>query len=922
MTLPYRIWYNFVERSAEYNSTNNSNNQKSHWLTTHFPYGQIGQSRPGANDWRGWYGLARPTDDDFELIDGADEIIDAQILIETYPIEASVKTGLTLDWAFQLYPVPPAQWGNNTVNGQTYDGVNDWPLYPGMQEDTILEEEPALVFANLPQQDALYSLAWIGAVEADSRRGQEKLFTNGLMFKYNTILPGGFAVGDLIKIAFKLKYLKIFYFNSVVNSMSQRIFRKQGGQTLILRGVGFWTPDADILGHNSNNVNPIQAGADGWFARVTKINFIGQQGQGTTQLQLILNEYTIDSDERITIPMPALAEGTYQIELIKDDAKLKNAIGAGVGFVDMRSFAGDWRTESDGRMVEGQRFEFAVGNFEEKEPRRRGWPLFKTRWRLKDGAGNIVFRNLAEIDIAATDVFYHGELLSLSSSKRSIDDKTGLFQIADMTATVANHQKQWSQIFFNYFVKNQIVDLFVNFDRLPDSFKQPVISMIVDDYELQREKVVFKLKDITQKYFRKKVPFFLCLESEFPDIYSAHIGRPKPEILGENIKLTDPPGAIEAVFVDTIASIYLASRASLHEITQVYSASVLQVEGIGNDYIIFTDVEGQTFIQFFAPQGDNKVTFNARGYEYFPWNSASGYVQNPAYIVLFFLAFILKIPSGEIDFSSFDVLAQQYIDLGEETSGRLPLQDSKDPKIKIQQLMKTFGAQFIKNNEGKLAVARKDLANLRSQMYIFDQIDAIQSAKKTFGFKEVLNIGRAKYKFFATANEYEKTIESESARSQEDYEAQIEEIKFIEFPWTDSGSLAQIRLDEEISKFQYGIKRVNFSVTIGFIDQFDIFLNFRYQDLFGISADGSGEQGRLYYVEFLEVDYSTKTIRIQAIDMGWLLSQCFILGDRDALLNWESATQEMRFFGYLGDRTTGQFSDGAPNKKLCDRDAI
>jgi len=77
-------------------------------------------------------------------------------------------------------------------------------------------------------------------------------------------------------------------------------------------------------------------------------------------------------------------------------------------------------------------------------------------------------------------------------------------------------------------------------------------------------------------------------------------------------------------------------------VTEVYSAGVLKSDAV--DYSISYDGLGQTLITFASSQGDNEVTFNCEGYSLPAWDSANGYVQNPARVIEFFLEYLVGVP--------------------------------------------------------------------------------------------------------------------------------------------------------------------------------------------------------------------------------------------------------------------------------------
>lgn len=169
----------------------------------------------------------------------------------------------------------------------------------------------------------------------------------------------------------------------------------------------------------------------------------------------------------------------------------------------------------------------------------------------------------------------------------------------------------------------------------------------------------------------------------YPNIYPEHLGRVMPDVLGFCSLTTGEcdnavRGAVEAVYVDTSGApySYLAAHGSLHGITEVFSDGALMATP--GDYSVAYRDGGRTYIDFTPDQGDNKINFNCTGYMFAPWNSGAGYIQNPAYIILFYLAFIVGVPEADIDVASFITLATFYDGLGWGESGKLAIQDIKE----------------------------------------------------------------------------------------------------------------------------------------------------------------------------------------------------------------------------------------------------
>lgn len=139
-----------------------------------------------------------------------------------------------------------------------------------------------------------------------------------------------------------------------------------------------------------------------------------------------------------------------------------------------------------------------------------------------------------------------------------------------------------------------------------------------------------------------------------------------------------------------------------------------------------------------------------------------------------------------------------------------------------------------------------------------------------------------------------------------------------EMPWTDSALLIEKRVAEELLKRGQGERKVSFSIPINWIDEFDIFTNFRLQDLYGLGTAGVGEYGRYFYVESLTYDFMNQKINVSAVDLQYLLRQCMIVPHcGDVADNWAAATETDKMYAYVGSCDDGQLADGEPLKKVC-----
>lgn len=138
------------------------------------------------------------------------------------------------------------------------------------------------------------------------------------------------------------------------------------------------------------------------------------------------------------------------------------------------------------------------------------------------------------------------------------------------------------------------------------------------------------------------------------------------------------------------------------------------------------------------------------------------------------------------------------------------------------------------------------------------------------------------------------------------------------FPWDNVGDLVTLRITEELLKRGQGDLKVEIPIPINWIDELDIFSNFRLQQPFGLSSDGSGEYGRYYYVESLSYDFMNQRINIVGIDLQFLLRQCMIVAHcGDVNESWIAASEEERMYAYVGSCSAGAMPDGQPLKRVC-----
>ena len=518
-------------------------------------------------------------------------------------------------------------------------------------------------------------------------------------------------------------------------------------------------------------------------------------------------------------------------------------------------------------------------------------------------------------------------MLGASSVTRGVDDRTGLFNISDPSVELANHDMHFSRLLSKYICKNQMIEITHGRGNEPAAWHEAVFSGIVDDHQMKGPNFSVQLKDWMQRYFKGQVPRFIVESDTYPDAKDGALTQPIPELIGEHSLTTGAtPGAIEAHCVDTINFIYVLAGGPLRAVPEVYGDGALIAAA---DYDLFIEEDGKQYIQFDNDQEDKKITFNCQGYMLDIWNSANGYVQNPAYIIAFYLSLLMEIPIDFIDLDLVDDLAQIFEDGGWGTAGKLAITMLETPESLLQSQLYSFGVKFWQKRDGRLALGRKDVSNLATDLFFHTQIEAMGPPEKAFNLQEAINTLQASWNYFPAADLYAgaKTAIDEASIKLFGDDGSGGEMGPSEpwtFPCVTSDSLAEQRILEDLLKLAFGDRRVKFSIPLEFIGQIDIFDNFRLQDPYGLSWTKSGELGRYYYVLSLTYDWQSRRIGVEGADLQWLLQQYFIFGDEDAMPEeWPDARPtSYAMYGYLCDEDTFQFSDGTAGKILIDENLV
>lgn len=918
MTMPYRVWDgDFVTRAIK------CDDPVGGWdcavigdfTIDHFTYGLIGMGNMGGT-YQQYWAYMRP-EDGIDLPESADVLHAYRLLYHSELLKNT--TTHTSHTEFPKVAKNSNAWIEGTINGKYYNGVNQWDSYPlpvglGGTNHTYS-------FASLPSDFTSWFPPWdVGGYVGYGARLD--FARNGFKIHSGNAAGGSIANNQEYLIETTPQEFRVQYLNAVVNSISKLRLNPIGGDTVIFAGLGFYNSAADLNRY-------LVGGPPAWNRLVDFIYLEGREGQGTTTLSRAAADFTVDSDTQITIAaMPALAAGTYNIRLQKKDAN-------NYPTKEIDSYAGDYTCDDNGLMTaagegvgEGglDRLVLVSGGVGGVGGGGGGHnQIFLTKWRFKDAEGNIIFRYYSPIDVYAPSTFYDGRIVGVSGIRRALDDNTGLYLMPDMTVEMSNTDFEFSKLLAKYMVKNQIVELLHAWTDEPHAWRSHSFIGIVDDVEFKHPVTTFYLKDIFKKYFDKKVPLYRITNEEFPNAHEVAIGQSMPEVLGLNyLNKTDCKGAVQAHCIDTTLFKYLGSHGNLHSITQVYSDGALKATP--GDYAVSYDPLGYTLITFTSNQGDNKITFNCKGYMYddvYDWNSGNGYVQNPAYIIAFSFALLAEIPLAYLDMASIDVLAAKFETAGYEESGRLILQNEEDFENILAELLFTYGTKGYPTKEGKFKTEKKDITDFLSAMTIWGQLDVEGQPERKYNYKEMINRARAVGDLYPTHDLNLVSKEEERAKSIEDFETEVEAKSPFEFPWTNSAALIAERLIEELVKRSYGDKRLYISLPMKFFDDLDINTDFRFQDIWGLSLTGAGEAGRYYYISSLSYNPMGQSIDIVAIDLQYLLQAYFIFGDEAELAAlWVNATYENRMYGYMCDEDTDQFSDGEPGKILIDKNLL
>ena len=178
---------------------------------------------------------------------------------------------------------------------------------------------------------------------------------------------------------------------------------------------------------------------------------------------------------------------------------------------------------------------------------------------------------------------------------------------------------------------------------------------------------------------------------------------------------------------------------------------------------------------------------------------------------------------------------------------------------------------------------------------------------------EMYNIVPYAYRYNYAAGKYD--VEGE-VRSQESIDGYSEEsvMPKLELRYVRDGTAAEDNARKHLRRVKDPPRRVTFKTNRqGLTDELGDLKRITHPE--GVGASGwSKNPIRIIRHETDPLDYS---VTIQGTDVKRLFRTKFILGDRTALpAAWTSASDDQRYYGYLGNRTTDQFADGEPIKRL------
>ena len=136
--------------------------------------------------------------------------------------------------------------------------------------------------------------------------------------------------------------------------------------------------------------------------------------------------------------------------------------------------------------------------------------------------------------------------------------------------------------------------------------------------------------------------------------------------------------------------------------------------------------------------------------------------------------------------------------------------------------------------------------------------------------------------------------------------------------WTRSPTWIKSLIRSALLKRGEGYRTADIVLPLWWMEKLNVHSSFKFQDPFGLSADGSGEVERYYYVEDLQYDIRAKKLRVKAVDLQYLLRQYLILGDETLIASNYSATSDTeKMWAYCCDEISEKFQNNDPGKILA-----
>jgi hypothetical protein len=340
------------------------------------------------------------------------------------------------------------------------------------------------------------------------------------------------------------------------------------------------------------------------------------------------------------------------------------------------------------------------------------------------------------------------------------------------------------------------------------------------------------------------------------------------------------------------------------------------------DYAIQGGPLGETYIVFTADQAEAKITYNPQGYSLPAYDSALGFITNPAYVLLYYLLYVANLPAQYIDFDSFDVLAGQMEDLAVDGDGKLILAEEKVVEEIVGEQLYGMGAFGWRTKEGKFKVEKKDISDFSADQTFFSQVDLFAHPQRIYNLNSAVNKMKVNFGYYPAPGLYDGCIERKYQASIDDYEAELEDTTDTNMPWMDDLDYVSTRANEELVKRAYGDWEVAISIPFTWLDELDVVTNFELQDMFAVSLTGAGAT-QYCYIKSLTMNLNDFRLEIVGADLSWILTQYCCLGSEANLAaNWSACPQELRYFCYLCNEITGRFADGVVGKKLIDENLL